>query len=890
MKPNFKSLLILSFFALLFVSSCQNEFLEESSQNQEETLVPNSNLTLALRSTAANNGSMDDLLDESSCFSVNLPVTIIVNDITVTINTLEDLEIIEELYDEFDDDEDNLEFLFPITIILNDYEEIVIASQDDLEAFIEDCTQNSSNDEIIECVDFVYPITVSIYDANFQVIENVTFNSDDELYYFLDELEDDSDNQVIIASLNFPVTLIYADGSTLEVNSNPELQAAIDAAEEDCSDEDTCSNEDLAANLQECYWEIESYNGDDNYQEVDFIFMEDGTIKVLNSNGFFEYGTWNLSVSDNNFQEIVMDGFQEYQMFNGSWIVTECDDDELVIVKEVEGITTTIVLDQDCEDDLDCTAQEMIQELKECKWWMGTNLLSPNYSGPLFFEEDNVLLVGYPDNNQLEGTWEVALTDSGIYMFLTIGGDYEVIALDWKLFECDDDRFKFVSGDNYLVLEQECEPEYDCYAEDINSNLVECVWFGVTNLYDTLAPEIFTFNSNGTVSTQSSGGETIGTYTVVSAENNVNIVFDFNSEPYNLLSTEWLVIECEDNRVKAVNGENYVLFEQDCEWSPGPLGCLEASAIVKCDENNDGFEVFNLYEGLNEIENCEIYNAVSVSYHTSLVDAESDVNELTGVTSYTNVSNPQTIYVRVEVLNNPSQFEILEIELLLEDCSQGSCTEEVVDSYLMECHWVAVSYNGDDQLAGYDIYFNENMDLSIEGDGTTYQGVWSTSENSNNGVTLDISQLTGGTPEDLNNQWQVVECTEAQIILVGTNNVELVLERDCESTNNCTEQELDAILMECVWIPVNVNGSDDYIASAMVFGDGQAVTIEGFGETYTGNWQTSGNSENGVWVTITQLGGNFDPINGQWLVVECSAEMLHLQSGDNILILERECN
>ncbi|NNK83646.1 MAG: hypothetical protein HKO92_11030, partial [Flavobacteriaceae bacterium] len=348
MKPNFKSLLILSFFALLFVFSCQNEFLEESSQNQEETLVPNSNLTLAMRSTAANNGSMDDLLDDSSCFSVNLPVTIIVNDITVTINTLEDLEIIEELYDEFDDDEDNLEFLFPITIILNDYEEIVIASQDDLEAFIEECTQNSSDDEIIECVDFVYPITVSIYDANFQVIENVTFISDDELYYFLDELEDDSDNQVIIASLNFPVTLIYADGSTLEVSSNPELQAAIDAAEEDCNDEDTCSNEDLAANLQECYWEIESFNGDDNYQEVDFIFMEDGTIKVLNSNGFFEYGTWNMSVSDNNLPEIVIDGFQEYQLFNGSWIVTECDDDELVIVKEVEGITTTIILDQEC--------------------------------------------------------------------------------------------------------------------------------------------------------------------------------------------------------------------------------------------------------------------------------------------------------------------------------------------------------------------------------------------------------------------------------------------------------------------------------------------------------------------------------------------------------------
>ena len=38
MKPNFKLVLILSFFAILFVTSCQNEFLEETPQNQEETL------------------------------------------------------------------------------------------------------------------------------------------------------------------------------------------------------------------------------------------------------------------------------------------------------------------------------------------------------------------------------------------------------------------------------------------------------------------------------------------------------------------------------------------------------------------------------------------------------------------------------------------------------------------------------------------------------------------------------------------------------------------------------------------------------------------------------------------------------------------------------------
>ena len=50
-------------------------------------------------------------------------------------------------------------------------------------------------------------------------------------------------------------------------------------------------------------------------------------------------------------------------------------------------------MEQECEDDLDCSAQEVVLNLKECKWWMGTSLLSPNYSGPLFFNDNNVLLV-----------------------------------------------------------------------------------------------------------------------------------------------------------------------------------------------------------------------------------------------------------------------------------------------------------------------------------------------------------------------------------------------------------------------------------------------------------------------------------------------------------------
>ena len=75
-----------------------------------------------MQSTVTNDGSVDDIMDDADCFSVDLPVTVLVNDLSITINTLSDLQLIEDIYNEFDTDEDSLEFSFPITIILYNYE------------------------------------------------------------------------------------------------------------------------------------------------------------------------------------------------------------------------------------------------------------------------------------------------------------------------------------------------------------------------------------------------------------------------------------------------------------------------------------------------------------------------------------------------------------------------------------------------------------------------------------------------------------------------------------------------------------------------------------------------------------------------------------------------
>jgi hypothetical protein len=216
MKASFKYLLIIPFLALFCLTSCQKEVNEETPPEEEQVITPNSDLANLMSNTSGNDGSVDNVLDGADCFSVNFPVTITANNIEIIITSLEGLEDVQDIFDEFDDDEDILEFFFPITITLNDYTEVVIENETQLNDFIDECFDD---EEAIECVDFQYPISFSIYNTDFQVIDTVTIQNDEELYQFLENLED-GENGTVLASLNFPVTLIYADGTTVEVNSN----------------------------------------------------------------------------------------------------------------------------------------------------------------------------------------------------------------------------------------------------------------------------------------------------------------------------------------------------------------------------------------------------------------------------------------------------------------------------------------------------------------------------------------------------------------------------------------------------------------------------------------------------------------------------------------------
>jgi hypothetical protein len=147
---------------------------------------------------------------------------------------------------------------------------IIVNNEDDLEDLTEDCADDGSDDDI-ECIDFNYPLQISIYDADNQVSDVITINNDKQLYDFIDDLDDDE-----IASFNFPLTLILSDGSELNINNHDELEDALENAIDDCDeDDDSDHNDDDVDNtelkniLMDGQWEI-TYFFDDEDETSDF--------------------------------------------------------------------------------------------------------------------------------------------------------------------------------------------------------------------------------------------------------------------------------------------------------------------------------------------------------------------------------------------------------------------------------------------------------------------------------------------------------------------------------------------------------------------------------------------------------------------------------------------
>lgn len=93
--------------------------------------------------------------------------------------------------------------------------------------------------------------------------------------------------------------------------------------------------------------------------------------------------------------------------------------------------------------------------------------------------------------------------------------------------------------------------------------------------------------------------------------------------------------------------------------------CFDVTELSICDDNNDEIQVFDLTEAVQNCSDLDLYN---VTYYESEADAINQTNPIPIPTSYTNLTNSQTLYYSVELILNPSVSEIFPLTLIVEDC------------------------------------------------------------------------------------------------------------------------------------------------------------------------------------------------------------------------------
>lgn len=308
---------------LFSFGGCQKEE-ETIIQDETESFVVDSPIAGLLARTSQNPTSGDNILDNSSCFSVQLPVTVIVNGQQIVVADQADYQTVQDAIDEFSNDDDIVNFVYPITIRYQNFQTQVLQDSEDLEDAIDDCGDDDGFEEI-DCITLVYPITINVYDSNNQLANTVTIANNSNLFNFLANLGNN-----VYAAINYPIEAINSNGQTVVINSNTELENFLEESIDDCDDDNSggsgTGSQAFTDVLTSGTWYISYYYEDDDNETADFngynfSFNSNGTSTAL-KNGVTTNGTWSTYVDS---------GYNKFDLSFDGVALDEIEDDWRII-------------------------------------------------------------------------------------------------------------------------------------------------------------------------------------------------------------------------------------------------------------------------------------------------------------------------------------------------------------------------------------------------------------------------------------------------------------------------------------------------------------------------------------------------------------------------------
>ncbi len=558
---------LLSISVFLVFSSCQKEESEFIDETDPDTITANSTLANLLVRSSQNPGDFDDLLDGSSCVSINLPVTVIANGQEVIIENEDDIEIVEAIFDQFPNDEDTLEIEFPILVTLANFTEVEVSSQQELDALIASCENDI--EDTISCVEFVYPLTFFTFNSNNEQTNTVTINSSLELYNFLDDLDDDD-----FVSLQFPISVIV-NGEEVVVNSNQELVTIL--ANADCGSNDdpvdvTAFEENLTTGVWYVTYFFDDFDETSDFAGYEFTFNTDNTAQATNGSNNVN-GTWNLTSGSSPDLDLFFGENDPFDELDEDWDIIEANEN-IIRLKDIsggDGSTDFLTFERTPNNTGNNeTVNNFIEDFTNGVWYV--TLFEDNgddetsdYNGFEFSFQTNGMATGVNGNTTIEGFWtvqEMNGTLNVIFNFSNSGSGSPLGELndDWIVLEASDVIIRLQDEDSggdsdKLTFEREPNGGNSPNPQELIDIMTSGTWF-VSSYIDDGDDETndyvgynYTFMNNNTVQA-TNGSQTVnGLWVVTVAGDELNFEFDMNRPINGTDDDEYKVLQFNDTSV-----------------------------------------------------------------------------------------------------------------------------------------------------------------------------------------------------------------------------------------------------------------------------------------------------------------------------------------------------
>lgn len=336
-----KLVVIILLLSLLITGGCQDEITPVITVDDENTILPGTALRINILNVVAKDGSKDNVIDKSSCTSVLFPLTGLYQDEEAFFNSLEDVLLL-------GDEALEIEWIYPIKVVLADHSEITLSSEDELEK-IQDTCQEGGGDPDIECIDFTYPLTLSIFDNQTEEIKTENVSTDKDVYRVFSDA-----NQII--SIVFPIGLKDRVNNQYSVNDNEELMTVIDINKDNCDEEDIIEFDEevlseLGQKLIAADWRITLLEDEEDlteqYSSYTLTFSSDQSVLISGDDEF--EGEWELDIFDMmEFLEIEFDTEEaDIHRLNDDWEVITHDQTTVDMEAESsDGLTKRLRLEK----------------------------------------------------------------------------------------------------------------------------------------------------------------------------------------------------------------------------------------------------------------------------------------------------------------------------------------------------------------------------------------------------------------------------------------------------------------------------------------------------------------------------------------------------------------